>query len=200
MKKKKTSTQTKIGIVLACAVIICSWVFLLQKGMFTDKTDEVVLTDGSKIVFTKAKEARVEKSLDMDVTVKNLTDEEIKAIFGNMSVTADAIYKTGGTGEPIGFEGKCGKVKINISTTGQLLTDTVIEGASTSIEGTDLNAGFFVSDKNSKGQQTAIYFATFKIGESTVYVENADTLKNKQKTKKQLVECIQELIESVRIQ
>ena len=47
--------------------------------------------------------------------------------------------------------------------------DTVIDGEenASDVDGVSVNAGYFVSGK------TAIYYATFKLGESTVYIEHA---------------------------
>ncbi len=77
--------------------------------------------------------------------------------------------------ELIGFEGKIENAKVVISTTDIALLDTKIVGSEESreVNGTSVTAGYFVTDRNSVGEQNVIYYATFKLGDSTVYVENA---------------------------
>lgn len=54
------------------------------------------------------------------------------------------------------------------------LLDTVIVGTEkvSEINGITIVAGYFVTDPNSRGEQNAIYYATFEIGDCKVYLEN----------------------------
>ena len=74
----------------------------------------------------------------------------------------------GGSQELIGFEGQVGNVKVIISTSDVQLLDTVIVGTEkvSEINGITIVAGYFVTDPNSRGEQNAIYYATFEIGRS----------------------------------
>lgn len=62
-----------------------------------------------------------------------------------------------------------------ISTTDTKLLDTDIIGIeeTSTVNETSVIAGYFETDPNSVGEQNVIYYATFKLGDSTVYVENA---------------------------
>ena len=60
--------------------------------------------------------------------------------------------------------------------------------------GTSVTAGYFVTDRNSVGEQNVIYYATFKLGDSTVYVENAGAKTESESVKNDLATIIQELI------
>ena len=51
-----------------------------------------------------------------------------------------------------------------------------------------VNAGYFVSGK------TAIYYATFKLGESTVYIEYAGAKDESENVKNEIADTIQKLI------
>ena len=96
----------------------------------------------------------------------------------------------------IGFEGRIGNTKMVISTADISLLDTVIDGAEkiSTVNGISVIAGYFVTDRNSVGKQNAIYYATFKLGDSTVYVENAGDKSESENVKNDLSHIIQELI------
>ena len=76
------------------------------------------------------------------------------------------------------------------------MLDTVIDGAEkiSTVNGISVIAGYFVTDRNSVGKQNAIYYATFKLGDSTVYVENAGDKSESENVKNDLSHIIQELI------
>lgn len=57
---------------------------------------------------------------------------------------------------------------------------------SSEVNGTSVTAGYFITDPNSKGEQTAIYYATFKLGDCTVYVENAGAIADSESVKNEL--------------
>ena len=65
---------------------------------------------------------------------------------------------------------------------------------SSEVNGTSVTAGYFVTDRNSVGEQNVIYYATFKLGDSTVYVENAGAKTESESVKNDLATIIQELI------
>ncbi len=200
-KKKK-----KIGWLKGAACFVAVTVLgvgLFQSGLFNSHTDIATLNNGDKIVFVKSDNVGGSLALDVDVTTRSLTEDETSALFSGLSVTANAIFRnsdmdTGSSQELIGFEGKIGNVKIIISTSDVQLLDTKIVGAeeTSEINGTGITAGYFVTDPNSKGEQNAIYYATFEMGNCKVYLENADTKDNSETTKNQLAEVIQKLIEN----
>ena len=57
-------------------------------------------------------------------------------------------------------------------------------------------AGYFVTDPNSRGEQNAIYYATFEIGDCKVYLENGGMKDDSETIKNQLAEVIQKLTEN----
>ena len=98
----------------------------------------------------------------------------------------------------IGFKGKIENVKIIVSTSDIPLIDTVIVGKEESAElnGISITAGYFVTDPNSKGEQNAIYYATFELGNCKIYLENSGMIDDSEVIKNQLAEVIQKLIEN----
>lgn len=201
-KKAKKLGWVKWGAMAACfAVIAVLGVGVFQSGLFGNKTDIATLENGTEIVFVKSEMTASSIDIDGAVTTRQLTEDEIATLFPNLPVTAHAIFKTsdmdaGNSPELIGFEGNIGNAKMVISTTNISLLDTEISGNEeiSTVNGTSVTAGYFVTDPNSNGEQNAIYYATFKLGDSTIYVENAGAKTESETIKNDLATIIQELI------
>lgn len=188
-KKAKKPAWVKWGAVAACfAVVAVLGVGVFQSGLFGSKTDIATLDNGNEIVFVKSETAGSNIDIDVNVTTRQLTEEEITTLFPNLSVTAHAVFKD--SKELIGFEGYIGNSKMVISTTDILLLDTEIAGSEeiSEVNGTSVTAGYLITGQN------AIYYATFKLGDSTVYVENAGAKTESETVKNDLATIIQELI------
>ena len=201
-KKAKKPGWVKWGAMAACfAVIAVLGVGVFQSGLFGNKTDIATLENGTEIVFVKSEMTASSIDIDGAVTTRQLTEDEIATLFPNLPVTAHAIFKTsdmdaGNSPELIGFEGNIGNAKMVISTTNISLLDTEISGNEeiSTVNGTSVTAEYFVTDPNSNGEQNAIYYATFKLGDSTIYVENAGAKTESETIKNDLATIIQELI------
>ncbi len=202
--KKKKPVWVKWGAMAACfAVVAVLGAGLFQSGLFGNRIETTTLNNGDKIVFEQSDSLGGSLSLDFDVTTNPLTEDEAAALFADLSITANAIFKNGDidVGVPqelIGFEGQIGNVKVLISTSDVQLLDTVIVGTeeASKINGVSIVAGYFITEPNSKGEQNSIYYATFEIGSCKVYLENAGTKDNSETTKNQLAEVIKKLIEN----
>ena len=203
-KKAKKPVWAKWGAIAACFVAVTVLgVGLFQSGLFGSHTDIATLNNGEKIVFVKSDNVGGSLALDVDVTTKPLTEDETLALFSDLPVTANAIFlnsdiDAGGSQELIGFEGQVGNVKVIISTSDVQLLDTVIVGTEkvSEINGITIVAGYFVTDPNSRGEQNAIYYATFEIGDCEVYLENGGMKDDSETIKNQLAEVIQKLTEN----
>jgi hypothetical protein len=204
-KKGNMPVWAKWGTMAACfAVVAILGIGVFRSGLFGGTTDTVTLENGDEIVFVKLDS--VDDSLSdiaVNVTTRQLTEEEIATIFPDLPVTANAIFQkdnmdTGASQQLIGFEGHVGNVKIVISTSDVQLLDTVIDGTeeTSEINGTSITAGYSVTDANSQGDQYVIYYATFEIGDCKIYLENAGTKDNSETTKNQLAAVIQKLIKN----
>ena len=201
-KKAKKPGWVKWGAMAACfAVIAVLGVGVFQSGLFGNKTDIATLDNGNEIIFVKSETAGSSIDIDGTITTRQLTETEAASLFPNLTVTAHAVFRVDDTvsdsnKELIGFEGKIENAKVVISTTDIALLDTKIVGSeeSSEVNGTSVTAGYFVTDRNSVGEQNVIYYATFKLGDSTVYVENAGAKTESESVKNDLATIIQELI------
>lgn len=194
VKKVRKPVWVKWAAMAACfAVVAVLGVGVFQSGLFGSKTDIATLENGTKIVYHKSKIAASSIDIGVNVTTRQLTEEEIAILFPNLPVTAHAVF---GDKELIGFEGNIGNTKMVISTTDIKLLDTEIIGIEETsiVNGTSVIAGYFETAPNSSGEQNAIYYATFKLGDSTVYVENAGNKSESENVKNDLSIIIQELI------
>lgn len=202
-KSNKKTFGFKWGVIAACFVIVTVIVVtIFQNGLSGTKTETINLDNGEKIIFVKTDTVGNILSLDMDVTTRPLTEEEINAIFVDLPIAAVAIFPSdevaGSNRKLIGIEGKIENTKIVISTSDVQLFDKVIVGdeKSTEINGTSVTAGYFITDRNSNGEQNAIYYASFSLGDNTVYIENAGTKAESEQTKSDLAIILQKLIDN----
>ena len=194
-KKVKKPARVRWGTAAACfAVIAVLGVGVFQSELFGNKTDIATLDNETEIVFAKSKTAVSSLHLDGNVTTRKLTEEELAILFPNLPVTAYAVF--GDDKEMIGIEGNIGNAKMVISTTDISLLDTVVVGIEkiSTVNGTSVTAGYFVTDRNSVGAQNAIYYAAFKLGDSMIYVENAGAKTESEAVKNDLAAIIQKLI------
>lgn len=147
-------------------------------GMFGNGREIVTLENGDRISFVKAdvSAGSIMQMPDMDVFFRELTKEECNSLFAGLSAAGQAAF-TGKGRQAVGFEGKIGNVKVVISTPGFCLRDTIIEGReeSTQVEGTAVTAGYFVTRTNSRGEKNVIYYASFALGNTSIYVEGGGT-------------------------
>lgn len=194
-KKFRKSIQGKLGLVLVClAVVAVLGVGVYQSGLFGSKTEVAILDNGTEIVFVKSGITAPSLAAALNVTTQPLTEDELTILFPNLSVTAHAVFSD--TEELMGFEGNIKNTKMVIATTDIPLLDTKIVGIeeSSTVNGTSVVAGYFETDRNSVGEQNVIYYATFKLGDSTVYVENAGKKSESEDVKNDLATIIQEMI------
>lgn len=191
---KKPAWKKWTSIAACLALVAVLGVGALQSGWFSSN-DIARLDGGETISFVKANTMPGALSLDLDVNTRALTEEETEALFADMPVAANAIFAADDN-KLLGIDGTIGDVKIVIATSDVQLLDTVIDGSvkPTVIDGISVTAGYFLTNANSKGEQTAIYYATFELGSNTIYVENAGTKADQENVKNDLAVIIQELI------
>ena len=215
-RKGKKPGWIKWGAMAACfAAVTALGAVMLQGGWIGEKTDTAALDNGEKIVFEKSEVTGSSIHMDGTMTTRRLTEEENAALFPGLPVTADAVFmadnmdtddlqKRSGCEENtgniklIGLEGNIGNIKMIVTTSDVPLLDTEIVGTeeSAEINGVNVVVGYFVTDPNSKGEQNAVYYAAFEIGDCKVYLENAGTKEESETTKNQLAEAVQKLTEN----
>lgn len=196
---KKTSRITnrqKWVSVAACFVLVAViGVGVFQSNLFGTKNDIATLNGGETITFVKNDLSP--SSINLNVTTRPLSDAEIEMLFSDLPVTADAYYDADNH-NILGFEGKIGDTRIVVSKQGVNLLDTTIDGntITSSVDGVDINAGYFITKSNSQGIKTVIYYATFDMGENTIYVEYSGVENESETVKNNLVDTILKLIEN----
>lgn len=184
-------TSIAIGVTFV-VLVIGVW----QGGWFGNK-GLLSYSDENTINFEKTNLLVRPSSLDLNlnVTIRDLTDGETRALFGDLPINAHALFSASDN-RCVGIEGKIGNVSIFISMPELLLPDYLIHGKEevSELNGVPIKAGYFMTDPNSRAERNAIYYASFELGDKTVYVENwwleaeGDTLKNN------LVEVIGDII------
>lgn len=191
-KKPAWIKWTSIAACLALVAVL--GVGALQGGWFSSN-DIAKMDNGATINFVKCDAVGGSLSLAYDATSRELTAEEVGTLFGDLPVTANAVFNAADN-QLVGFDGKIGDMKIIIATSDLPLLDTTIVGneKATEVDGVSVTAGYFITDPNSSGEQTAIYFAIFELGNSTFYVENAGAKAESETVKNDLAEVVQKLI------
>lgn len=162
-------------------------------GIFSDT---VKLENGAVLRFEKSGTIGT-SSLDMDVTMQALSQTQLQQLFPDLQVEARAIFLAE-NGSLVGIEGSVGEMKLLVSCSDMPLTDTVLVGeeATSTVDGVAVTAGRFVTDKNSRGERTAIYYASFHLGESTLYLENAGDYSAREAVKTELANVLQTLLKN----
>lgn len=179
----------------ACFAAVLVLFIVATSGKWFSKGEEVELSNGQKIRFAKAGALGTSSSADIDAEVVPLGEEQARTVFGSLPFQGNVVYAPGG--RVLGFTGAVGEVNVIISVTNATLRDTVVVGKeeTSEVNGVTVTAGYFLTDKNSKGIRNAIYYASFRLGNSTVYLENAGGESNKETVKQALGDVLFQLIE-----
>lgn len=189
-----------LGIIAASfiLVILVSSIFIKNMKLGYETKKIIVHKNGNTINYVKSDSVGLTES-DMAFNFKDkgreLSKEEGKILFNNLSFTGYAIFNMD-SGKLVHIEGNIENIKLIVAAPGILISDTVIEGEemNSNVEGAPIYAGYFITDRNSKGKRNIIYYATFKLGENTLYVEHAGLEENSETIRNELTEVIEELI------
>ena len=177
-KSKKTA---KILCAAAAAAVTVTAALLLQSGLISlGGRETVILQNGEEIVFSKGGDFSSFSLADSNVSVRELSSEECSKILNGLPFEGTARFSSEGEHEIIGIDGKINDVKISAWRTDDMYMDTVIVGSEkkSQVDGISVTAGYFESMPNSRGEVTVIYYASFKIGETSFYLENAGDKKD----------------------
>lgn len=183
--------------IAACIALVAVGTMIFQDGNIGDETQISTLNNGSEIKFAKADSIGTpQMDIAFETDSRSLTEAEIKTLFRELPVTGTAIFNAE-TGALISFDGKLDTVKLTVAAPEMMPGDTVIEGKELTsyVDGVAVSAGYFVTAANSKGEKRIIYYATFKAGESTFYVEHAGLMEKSETVKGEISAAIQKLIE-----
>ncbi len=194
-KSKKTA---KILCAAAAAAVTVTAALLLQSGLISlGGRETVILQNGEEIVFSKGGDFSSFSLADSNVSVRELSSEECSKILNGLPFEGTARFSSEGEHEIFGIDGKINDVKISAWRTDDMYMDTVIVGSEkkSQVDGISVTAGYFESMPNSRGEVTVIYYASFKIGETSFYLENAGDKKDGESIREKLAEALSEIIE-----
>ena len=175
MSQRKNFNKILIPVA-ACLVAIVAVTGIVgsNMGWFGSKGYTVNLANGDSIVYHIGSTNVASIHVGYPVSSRKLTDAELDAILPETTERRSAI----GTfreenGELLRVEGKLGDATIIFAQDNFPISDVVLEGneSSSSVNGIPVTTGYFVTSPNSRGEQSAIFFASFSIGNTNVYVE-----------------------------
>lgn len=194
-RTKKKNSWMKWGAIAVCLCLVVVGAFVFQNGRLSNH--EITLDNGDTLVFAKSDTIGSEQFEVKRTNAESyvLTSSEINLLFNELPVSG-AAYFDKENGHFIALEGKIDDMLLAITAPGEIFADTVIDGKETisEIEGTAVSAGYFLTDENSKGERTIIYYANFKLGQYEVYVEHAGIESNSDTVKAELANAVQDLI------
>lgn len=191
-KKIVYHTQwVKFGTVAACLALVVALSIMI---IFGGAEQVANLDNGDTIKFIKTEQGLGESDIAFWIETRDLNENEIKMLFGDLPVNAYALFNVE-NGSILGIEGEVNGMRLVVSGMDVSLVDAVIDGEenTSNVDGVSVNAGYFIDD-TSRGKNI-IYYATFSLGESIVYVEHAGTKDKSEKVKNEIADMILKLIE-----
>lgn len=199
-QKARKPRRVKWSVLAAC-LAIAAVLGVARSGLLGGRTDSVTLESGEELVFVRADEVGASLDIAGTITTRELTAEEAAAVFPGLTVTGHATYQTldaDAVPELIGLEGQIGEIKLVVSTSDAQLLDAMVEGTETTsrVLGTDVTAGYFLTDRNSSGERYVIYYADFAAGGCRVYLGHAGPYAERETLKMQLAEVLQTIVEN----
>lgn len=192
----RTPVKKKSNWILWTAAAACLAIVISAAIGHGGSSYKVTTASGDTVSFAKSNISYASLDFPADVTSRELTPEEIQALFGDLPVTA-SVTETADD-QILGFVGKIGDAKLVIYAPDFALLDSIIVGVekNATIDDVPVSAGFFVTHPNSKGEKTAIFYAKFELGGQIFYVENAAPYPDREKASRSLIEAVQALIEN----
>lgn len=191
---KKKSKFVMIGAAAAALVLVFSAVSVsvISKPKFTFTAPQ-----GEVVTFKQSKALNDfnQKSADINADFRALGNEEIDVI--GIDLTDSCAFFSKDTGDVLYIEGRYNDSHIYISSGDADYRDAIIETDNeivSKIAGTDVLTGLFVTDANSKGVKTAIFYAEFTVNGNTVYIERAGNYENAETVGNELTHQLAEII------
>lgn len=191
---KKKSKFVMIGAAAAALVLVFSAVSVsvISKPKFTFTAPQ-----GEVVTFKQSKTLNNfnQKSSDINADFRVLDNEESDVV--GIDLTDSCAFFSKDTGDVLYLEGKYNDSHIYISSGDSDYRDAVIETDNeivSKIAGTDVLTGLFITDANSKGVKTAIFYAEFTVNGNTVYIERAGDYENAETVGNELTHQLAEII------
>lgn len=185
----KMIKSRKIWITLA-AVAAC---LILCVSLFLSIGREYVkLDNGDILIFNASTQLYVANMIGSD-EVRDLSESEIKSLFKELPVTKATVMFDPDDENVWSIEGYINGKTLLIATpvySNSCKVDPGWYSFTSNVNGISVEAGYLFGDAN-----IVIYFAEFKLGESTVYIEHSGLKEENDTVKKEIADIIEKLTE-----
>ena len=178
---KHKKTWIKWSAVAAC-LIICVALFL------SIGREYVKLDNGDILIFNSNTELGVADMIRSD-EFRDLSESEIKSLFKDLPVTKATVTFNPDDGSVWSIEGYINGKTLLIATpvySNSCKVDPGWYSFTSNVNGISVEAGYL---------NNVIYFAEFKLGESTVYIEHSGLKEENDTVKKEIADIIEKLTE-----
>jgi hypothetical protein len=197
VKKVKQTIWFKWGAVAACLCLVVVSIIGIEI-INTNKSYTAILNNGNQIIFNKGENSIVSPDMNI-VGVRKLNETEANEIFGDNNVEATIGFEAK-TNDFISLEGKIDNFNIlvlrsDISPDLIIADDDDVNSLS-SVNGVSVSAGYCLTEANSKGNKTAIAFASFDVGNYTIYLSTSGAENERDALCNELAEEIQIILET----
>lgn len=198
-----TKTMKKLFPIAACFILVIAVTAFIgvQQNWFGAKNYTVTLENGEKLVYGNGSpKGAADYAYNYEVKSRALTSDELHTLFPEMNdITKNkfpyATFKAD-TGEMLRLETILDDIHIHLAKSGLPATDTIIGGeeSTADINGTTVKTGYFITDANSKGIKTAIFFAEYDMNNTTIYVELAGNEQDSEQLSEKLSDTVYSMI------
>ena len=190
-KRNRPLNWKKWTLVAACFVVVAALTFGIIK--FTLLSEYVTLDNGETIRFASSNV--ISKSDIMCSDIRNLTEEEIKRVFGDLNISGWGIFGMDENKSIIGFEGYFNDIKLIVSVPGKNINDVILSGneCTTYVNKVPVKAGFSYSEKS------VLYFAEFELEGYSIHLNNGGLKSEKEQIKTEFATALYEIISLERI-
>ena len=131
----------------------------------------VPLENGDTVTFSEGEASSASIHFDYEVVTRELTKQEAYAVSPLLTEATGTFRKD--TGELVRLEGRCNETVVRMAVPGVAVTDTRLTDAPSvsSIEGTEVRTGFFLTPSDRSEKREPIFSGEFQVGDIGVYAE-----------------------------
>ena len=189
-KRNRPLNWKKWTLVAACFVVAALTFGIIK---FTLLSEYVTLDNGETIRFASSNVMCTSDIMCSDI--RNLTEEEIKRVFGDLNISGWGIFGMDENKSIIGFEGYFNDIKLIVSVPSKNINDVILSGneCTTYVNKVPVKAGFFYSGKN------VIYFADFELEGYSIHLNNGGLKSEKEQIKTEFATALYEIVSLERI-
>ena len=196
-----SKTMKRLIPVVACLAVLIAAAGIAggRFGWFGAKDYTVKLSNGDTIVYHSGSTGDTSFVAEYPVASRELTNAELDALFPTIAESKSAVGTfRDETGELLRIEGTIGNASVIFAQDGFPVNDVVIAGEeiASSVAGIPVTTGYCITNPNSRGDQLAIFFGSFKIGNTNAYVECSGEKKEANEISKMTADLILQMIEN----